>query len=1070
MSWAGSFVFGTGSTNMKAIAATSLVLCLCANAQDSATLAGAVLDPSGAAVPGATIRLTELRRNIPRVTTTDDIGLYRFSSLEPGDYSLEVTQTGFSKIEIRSLTLKARDRQNLRLSLQISAVSQSLDITGKEEILASDPSFGAVVDQRSIQNLPLAGRSIETILLLAPGVVSAAGGRGGGDINSNGMRSNTNYYTLDGVSLNASIPSGNGFGGPGGPRGIAGAGGPGGGGASGGPPTELVSVEALQEVRVQTSSFAPEFGRTPGAQISMSSRGGADQFHGSLFEYFGNDRLNSNEWFANSLGQPRAALRYNQFGGTVGGPIRSHKTFAFASYEGLRLLEPETNIATVPDLAIRQQAPEALRPYLNAFPVPNGADLTNGAALFSAVYSNPSSRNSASLRIDHTLNARHALFFRYAYAPSDGTFRGEEIQSPNVLNSRSLAPHSFTASLISQTSPNVVNDLRVNFTRSTTRMSATMDTFGGAGLLTDAQLFPSGITSENGQFSLIVTGLSGLSYATGSTSVQRQFNLVDSVALTAGPHQYKIGVDFRMLTPSYLNKQYSQNVTFNGLVAANGSQDTTTTTSGSLLSGTSTMAMVSSSVPRVEPLTINNSFYIQDTFRVSRRATVTFGGRWDVNPAPTVRNGDKPFALCDPDLGDCSLTRQLPLYDTKWGNVALRLGFSSQLTEDPGAEWVLRAGIGVFHDIGYGASTNAFNAAPYVSARNLVLPVFPLVAADRAAPAVPQQPPYGQISAAERGLQSPAIYQWNLTFERSLGTAQVLGFGVAGSHGIRLLRTQTSRAATNAYDLLRLATNGALSDYNSAQVQFRRRLARGFQAQLAYTYSHSLDTASSDNALSGGFTSLFGSQRGNSDFDVRHTFSYTSSYNLPAPARGVLKPLLSNWWTDAVITARSGLPFDVQGISALPETLDTETTDALTSRGFFAQVRPDYTGQPVWISDTNAPGGRRLNPNAFVMPADFRQGTLGRNSLRGFPMSQVDLSLRRVIHLTEKTSLSLNAQAFNMLNSANFANPSALEGASLASPNFGVVTRIVADSGGGGSAFFRRGGPRSVQFSLRLSF
>ncbi|MEP7365104.1 MAG: carboxypeptidase regulatory-like domain-containing protein [Acidobacteriota bacterium] len=1057
---------------MKWITASTLFVCLCAQAQDSATLAGAVLDPSGAAVPGATLRLVELRRNIPRETTTDEIGYYRFSSLEPGDYSLEVSLTGFAKTEIRLLTLRARDRQSLRISLQLSSVKQSMDITGKEDILASDPSFGAVVDQRSIQTLPLAGRSIDTILLLAPGVVSAAGGRGGGDINSNGMRSNTNYYTLDGVSLNASISSnGGGFGGPGGGPGIGGLPGAGaGGGASGGPPTELVSVEALQEVRVQTSSFAPEFGRTPGAQISMSSRGGSDKFHGSVFEYFGNDRLNANQWFANSLGQQRAALRYNQFGGTVGGPVRKGKTSFFASYEGLRLVEPETNIATVPSMTTRERAPAALRPYLNAFPIPNGGELTNGAALFSAVYSNPSSRDSASLRIDHSLNARHALFFRYAYAPSDGMFRGEQTQTPNVLNSRTVRPHSFTGSLISQLSPNIVNDLRVNFTRSATTTSAAMDTYGGAQLLTDALLFPAGITAENGSFSLVVTGMSGLSYAAGSTSIQRQFNFVDSATLTAGPHQYKIGVDFRTLTPSYLNKLYSQSATFNGLVAANGSQDTTTTTSGSLLSGTSTMAVVSASLPRVDPMTINNSFYIQDTYRVSRKATVTFGGRWDVNPAPTVRNGDKPFALCDSDLGNCALTQQLPLYDTKWGNVALRLGFASQLTEDPGQEWVLRGGVGVFHDIGYGASTNTFNAAPYVSARNLVLPVFPLVTVDRAIPLLPQQPPYGQISAAERGLQSPAVYQWNLTFERSFGTAQVLSFGMAGSHGIRLLRTETSRAATNAYDLLRMATNGAESDYNSAQFQFRRRMARGFQMQAGYTYSHSMDTASSDNALSGGFRSLFGSQRGNSDFDVRHSFSYTASYNLPAPGRGFLKPVFSNWWADGVVTARSGLPFDVQGISAQPETLDTAETEALTSRGFFAQVRPDYTGQPVWIEDVNAPGGRRLNPNAFVMPTDFRQGTLGRNSLRGFPMSQVDLSVRRMIRLSEGVSLSMNMQAFNLLNSGNFANPSPLEGASLASPNFGVVTRIVTDGAGGGSAFFRRGGPRSVQFSLRLSF
>lgn len=1033
-------------------------------AQDAATLSGTVLDPSGAILPGATVRLVEERRGLVRHAQSDLDGLFGFVSLEPGEYSLEATAKGFGKTSIRSMTLRARDRRNLRLTLQLEEISQSMDITGKEDIVASDPSFGAVVEQSAMRDLPLAGRSIDTLLLLAPGTSSAAAGA---EINSNGMRSNTNYYTLDGVSLSAGLPMLSSAGMPGPMGRMMGMASGASSSASQGAPTELVSMEALQEVRVQTSSFAPEFGRTPGAQIAMTSRGGGDRFHGSLFEYFGNDRLNANEWFANSIGQPRAALRYNQFGGTLGGPLRRGKTHFFASYEGLRLLEPETNIAIVPDDTVRQTASAALRPYLNAFPVANGAALTGGAAIFSAVYSNPSSRDSASLRLDHALSARHSMFLRYAVAPSDGLSRGEGSQTPNVLNSRDMRPQSLTGSLVSIVSPNIVNDLRVNVTRTSLFASSAMDAFGGATPLTAAQMFPTGVTADDGQFTLNVAGLSGYSHGAQTATIQRQFNAVESLAVTAGTHQYKIGVDFRMLTPTYRYKLYGQSAVFNGLRAANGSTDTAIVSTGSLLSGTATSATVSASVPEVNPMTINNSVYVQDTARLSRTSTFTFGARWDVNPPPKSRGGDKPYAMCAEELGSCAITQQLPLYDTRWSNIALRVGLATQLSDKPGRELTLRAGWGVFHDIGYGASTNAFTGAPYVSTRNLVLAAFPLTAANTALPALPQGAPYGQVSAAERGLQSPSIRQWNLTLERNFGASQTVSAGVVGSRGSRLLRTETSRAATYAYDVLRLATNGAESNYNALQMQYRRRLSRGLQAQASYTWGHSLDSASSDSAFGGGFRSLFDGQLGNSDFDVRHTVSGVVSYNLPAPRQGALRPLLAGWWTDGIFTARTGLPFDVIGFTAIPEVLDT-TTGALTTRGLFAQVRPDLTGLPLWIADPSVPGGQRLNPAAFSIPTDFRQRSLGRNVIRGHALAQADLSLRRVFRLGERATVSFAAQALNVLNRANFANPSATEGLNLASPNFGVVTNIVTDAAGGG--YFSRGGPRSVQFSLRLGF
>jgi hypothetical protein len=218
-----------------------------------------------------------------------------------------------------------------------------------------------------------------------------------------------------------------------------------------------------------------------------------------------------------------------------------------------------------------------------------------------------------------------------------------------------------------------------------------------------------------------------------------------------------------------------------------------------------------------------------------------------------------------------------------------------------------------------------------------------------------------------------------------------------------------------------------------------------------------------------GFRTLFTDEKGNSDYDVRHVVNFSGSYRVPGPAVPVVKEIFSNWWLDWIAQARTAFAFDVRGVSSVSETLSA--SGATTTRGLFSMVRPDYTGKPLWLTDSKAPGGKRLNPAAFAAPTDFRQGTLGRNAIRGFPMKQLDLSLRRQVNWGERLRVSLMAQGFNILNQPSFANPSANEGANLASPLFGLATRIVSEGGfGGGGSFFRAGGSRSIQFGLRVQF
>jgi hypothetical protein len=1033
---------------------------LCAQ-EYAASLAVNVLDPSAAVVPGARVTLRMAGRGNIRQAETDGHGGVLFAPLDPGDFSVEVTKQSFDAVRIERISLGVRDRRSVNVELKIATSTSAVAVTDTAEGVTTDASSGLSLERKYIENLPVNGRNAEALVMLAPGITSASGERGGigGGFNANGLRSNTNYYTLDGVSLSASV--GGGGGGPGGGGPPAGGGGPGPGGG-GGVSTTLISMDSMQEMRVQTSPFAPEFGRSPGAQVSMTSRGGANDLHGSLSYYFRNERLDANDWFANSRGYDRGTLRQNRPSGTLGGPVRRDRLFFFASYEGLRLTTPSVVIASVPDLRSRRSAPFTMRPYLNAFPVPNGPDQDGGAAEFHAVLANPSRSDSASLRVDQRTN-KGTLFLRYSLTPASSLSRGGFIAATNSLTQQDSHSHTATAGWTTASASGALHDIRVNYTHSLSRSFSIMDGYAGGVPLTDSQVFPKGIASATGQFNLSILGVGSYSVGGSSRNAQQQVNAVYSLTRSLNSHTYKLGLDFRRIMPTNYRMPYTASVTFNGL----------TSTQGGLASGVATNVQVASNLERVYPVYSNFSTYAQDTWRATERTTLTYGLRWDVNPAPGVREGPKPLALASSAIA--GVTQNEPLYGTRWFDVAPRFGLAYQMDTTPGREMMLRMGAGLFYDVGYGTSAGAFGGAPYANVRTISLALFPLASADANPPAMPPTRPYGQITAAERDLKSPVVVQWNVTLERSLGRGQAISAAYVGTRGRRLMRSESQPSFGDAYSILMLATNGASSDYHGLQVQFRRRLTENLQTQLSYTWGHSIDSASNDVSFGGGFASLFGGgQRGSSDYDIRHNINWSGSFRLWGPGAGLTRRLLGNWHADWLASARTSLPFDVQSITS--ETSDsTASTSTTVNRrgGLFAQVRPNYTGARLWIADPKAPGGRRLNPAAFEAPDEFGQGNLGRNSLRGFGFGQLDLAVRRQIAISEKWRLNLSLQSFNALNNANFANPSAIGAANLSSPTFGVATRTLGGqfgSPGGAGSLYRSGGPRSIELAVRLHF
>src|SRR6266849_1789334 len=370
---------------------------------ETATLSGVIQDPNGRVVPDVEVTATRIETGTVTTTKTNGAGIYFFTGLMPGHYHLMIRKPGFKEVAIKEFELQVQDKSEQNFALEIGSVSETVTVeAGGLVINTTDATVSTVVDRQFAENLPMNGRSFQTLIQLTPGtVVTPSNFNDGGQFSINGQRAASNYWMVDGVSANIGIGTsvttgaGNGLGGALGSF-----------SAMGGT-NSLVSVDALQEFRIQTSTYAPEFGRTPGGQISIVTRSGTNQLHGTAFNYFRNDALDANNWFNTSVtpSLPKAKERQNDFGGTLSGPVVRDRTFFFFSYEGLRLRLPETAFTNVPSPSARQAASPAVQPLLNAFPLPNGPDnVGTGIAQFNASYSDAATLDAYSLRMDHRIN------------------------------------------------------------------------------------------------------------------------------------------------------------------------------------------------------------------------------------------------------------------------------------------------------------------------------------------------------------------------------------------------------------------------------------------------------------------------------------------------------------------------------------------------------------------------------------------------------------------------------------------------------------------------------------------
>jgi hypothetical protein len=1052
-----------------------------AYAQSStATLSGTVMDEAGALIPAVQITLLNLSTALQRHATTNDEGSYVIPLLPPGRYNVTAERHGFTTVEIRNVVLNTGDQLSLRVKLKVGEIGETVTIVEAPSGVQESAAVGTIVNRNFVEHLPLNGRSFQSLFELTPGVVlTRATFNEQGQFSVNGQRANANYFMVDGVSANVGVSAGS-------------APGQSAGGSlpaltALGSTNNLVSVDALEEFRILTSTYAPEFGRTPGAQVSIITRSGTNEFRGTLFDYFRNDALDASDWFSNSRGLRRPSLRQNDFGGVLGGPIVKDRAFFFFSYEGLRLRQPQVAITEVPSISARQIAPMALRPFLNAFPLPNGPETQNGLAEFSASYSDPASLNATSLRVDIVRSERLALFSRYNYATSETTQRGRTIvpgfsvqavvnpsiaQSLNNLSHARLDTETVTLGATFSLSSATINEVRANWSRARGATRFALDDFGGAVPVQPALLFPPSAPPEDAGFQFLLGGGTNNSFVVGKNvdNLQRQINLVDNLSLIRGAHHLKFGVDYRRLTPVYDSPRYNQSVVYQGITGANGSPP------GTVLSGIAASVQVFSGAGPRYPVFTNFSAYAQESYPVTSRLSLTYGLRWELNPPPTEAEGNHPFTVQGLD-NPPNLTlapRGTPLWRVTYNNFAPRVGLAYQFSGDEGRELVLRAGLGIFYDLGNGQSAQGFGSVfPFVAVKRFTNVPYPLSPDQAAPPPLSLNPPFGTVVAFDPNLKLPRVLQWNLALEKSLGANQTIGATYVAALGRRLLREDVLLEVNPNFPVVRVTRNAARSSYHAMQLQYERRLSRGLQALASYTWSHSIDNASSDSLSRlriGGVTGqgqgavVANVDRGPSDFDVRHSLTAAITYNLPSPraAGYVGSALLRHWSIDAILRARTATPVNV-----------VVRSEVIGEDLIIELQRPDLIpGVPLYLEDPTAPGGRRINRAAFSVPVQLRQGSLGYNALRGFGVSQLDLALRRQFNLGERLKLQFRVEVFNLFNHPNFGNPVNALNSNLFGQSNQMFGRSLGTGGinGGLSPLYQIGGPRSMQLALKLQF
>jgi carboxypeptidase family protein len=1048
-----------------------LLASVAVNAQTHrASLRGTIFDERQAVIPGATVRLTSTATGETRTATTGDDGHYTIASIPPGSYEIEISMTNFATFKNR-LELRVNEEKRYDTTLKVSITDPYMVQSGFEDTLKKDSaSLGSVIDNRFVTGLPLDGRNFYELSLLVPGAAPPAPGSAGsvrGDFafSVNGAREDANNFLLDGV-YNVD-PKLNTFG-------------------------VRPSVDAIREFEMLTSTYDASFGRNPGAQVNVVLKSGANDFHGSVFEFHRNAALDARNFFAPATESKPKYLR-NQFGGAIGGPIKRDSLFFFADYEGTRSREGITRVTNVPTALERAgnfsqslfgvpTNPFTGQPFDNGivpdfFIHPIGRaiaalyPLPNRNVPFQNFVSSPVLRDdndTFDARIDHLLTDKATLTYRYSFGDRDlfEPFTGPTFSAvPGFGDNVKRRSQNAMVALNWLLTPNTVNEARFAFSRvaaSVTQEASVLNSDVGLPTISPRE-------RDLGLSFITITGFSPLGDEGNNpqNSVTNVYQFLDTMSYVHGDHFFKFGIDFR-----FSQQNAFRDIESRGRLQFSPFLTLTNNALADLLLGFPLLTSVARVDNPERVRTESYNFFINDSFRVTRKLTLVGGLRYEYNSPPV--DAEDRANLYDTVTRNLVRvgTNGLPRsgFDADKNNFAPRVGFAWALGDTDAT--VIRGGYGVYYDQSALAPAEAiyFNA-PFFD-NNIFFPLqgLPLTLTDPFPAFFPFALPDSAL-AIQRDLRTGYMQHWNFNVERQIGNRGVVELAYVGSKGTKLLTARDINQPQPSplppglpfaprpdprFDDIDLLESRANSNYNALQARYQQRLARGFTALASYTWSKSIDDASNFFTSAGDpnfpQNSLdVGAERGRSNFDVRQRLSVSYSYQLPfgkgreyLADDGFASTLLTGWETYGIITLQTGRPFTV----ALLSEIDNSGTGR-SILGFGANDRPDLVGNPELSNPSTL---QWFNTSAFAFPAPGSFGNAGRNILDGPGFQNVNVSLVKNTSFSERMNLQFRAEAFNLFNHPNFNLPDNF----LGSPTFGRITSARD--------------PRHIQFGLKLLF
>ncbi len=1051
-----------------------LLLCLLLPASGYAqTLAGTIRGQVtvGAGMAYADVRVTAINEETGEIrrTVSGSDGEFTLTVLPPGSYRLEAEASGCKKYVAKGIRLQVGQSLRADIPLVLGLPSEEITVTARQDLVEPDSiGLGAVIDNRRITDFPLDGRNFLQLSLLLPGAAPAAQGspgsvRGKFTVNVSGAREDSNNFILDGAYNND--PKLNTF--------------------AINPP-----ADAIREFEILTSAYDATFGRSGGAQVNVALKSGTNALHGTAYEFFRNAALDARNFFAH---QGEAAPRYqrNQFGFSLGGPLRQNRTFFFADYEGRRVREGITRITNVPteleragdfsqSIFPRPIDPFTQRPFehdripidrvspigrniADLYPLPN-REVPGQNYISSPVLRDRD--DQFDIRIDHSLTSRSSLIGRYSFsdrslyepfsAPGFARVPGFGTNVPwRAQNVMLGEDHAWSSALI--------NQARFAFSRVA---AGSFHQNSGSSLNRSVGL-PE-LSSNPRDFGLSFITVSNFSplgdeYNNPQHSVTNVYQARDTVTHSRGKHLLRFGAEFRTLQQNaYRDVQSRGFLTFSdfGRISGNGLAD--------MLLGFISYSGGARLDNHQHLRTRSWNFFLQDSYRVLRNLTLVLGIRYEYNSPPVDRydraNVYDPSTQSLVPVGKDGVPRGG--YEPDRNNWGPRVG----IAWSPGADnrTVLRAGYGVYYDQSSLAPGEGlyFNRPYYDFSLYFPLPGLPLTLDDPFPPFYPFAIP-GSALGFDRRLRTGYNQQWSLTLARQLGEDTLIEISYAGSKGSKILSARDiNQAAASPQqpnlrpvpqfaDITFLESRGG-STFNSLQTRFERRFHRGVSALVSYTLGKSLDTSSTFFSSSGDSNFPQNSadpwaEKGRSNYDLRHRFAAGLTFELPTGRgrrflndNGFLTLLLGGWSAHGILTLQSGRPFTV---ALLPE-IDNSNT-GMASLGFGANNRPDRLAS----GELEHPGlDQWFDTGAFAL-ADYGSfGNSGRNILSGPGYQDLSISLLKDSRLREDLSLQFRAEFFNAFNHPNFDLPDIF----LGSPTFGRISSAAS--------------PRRIQFGFKLIF